>query len=457
MDQADAAALAQLAEDSPAKLWRGDTTGRCVYLNRSLRAFWGLTPDQCGVFDWSSRLLPEDHGAVFGPFSVGMEQQKAFTCEGRYRRADGAVRVLRTRAEPYRDAEGRFLGMVGVNEDITDLRRAEGDLVTRNGELDASLTRLNAIAERFALATHISGLAMSEHDADLRYTWSHNITADHLGMTPSEVVGPDLGPAIETILKQALASGQPQVEELSFLVGEQRMWCDIQAAPSVLPDGRAGVVASALDVTARKLNEQKLEVLARELNHRVKNVFSVVQAIVRQSARSTGMSGEFVSAVEDRISALAGAQDMLLAMSDDRFALDGMLRRQLSHLQNIELEGPPVLVPGRLGPYLALAVHELGTNAVKYGSLSVPDGSVRVAWSQPAADILRLTWREIGGPTPSKTGRAGFGSTLLTKVFSGAAGGTAELNWSPQGMEWVAEFPVALDLKLAPEETALRA
>jgi PAS domain S-box-containing protein len=163
--------LMSLAEYSPAMLWRGDLNGRCVYLNANMRAFWGLRAEECGTFDWSTSLLADDHDAVFGPFAAGMSSQTGFECEGRYRRADGEIRILRTRATPYQDTEGVFSGMIGVNEDITELRRAEMDLAETVATLKLTTEKQQAVAERLSLATSISGLAMSEHDADLRYAW----------------------------------------------------------------------------------------------------------------------------------------------------------------------------------------------------------------------------------------------------------------------------------------------
>ena len=450
----DDASLALLAEESPAMLWRGDTTGRCVFLSRAMREFWGLEPEDCGRFDWSTSLLEEDQAAVFGPFSAGMAGQHAFVCEGRYRRADGAVRVLQTRARPYHDAEGRFAGMIGVNEDITELRATDQELSARNQELRDSLARLRSTADRFALATNISGLAMSEHDEALIYVWAHNVPEACLGKTPAEFIGPEVGAPLETILRRTLETGETQSEEISFMMGEQRLWCDIQASPSTLPDGRRGVVASALDVTTRKLNETKLEVLARELAHRVKNVFAVVQAILRQSASATGVPGDFVESVEARLMALAAAQDALMTMSDDRFSLGDLLARQLSHLERVDMEGPEVLMPGRVAPYLSLAVHELGTNALKYGSLSVPEGRVAVRWPQAGPDHVRLSWQEQGGPavTPCPTGGkargGGFGSALLTRVFEGATGGAVDLEFAEHGLHWIATIPTGVELRL---------
>ncbi|WP_426027493.1 sensor histidine kinase [Brevundimonas sp. TWP2-3-4b2] len=443
-----------LAEESPAMLWRGDCNGRCVFLSRAMREFWGLQPDECGVFDWSSSLLAEDQAVVFEPFAAAMAAQRAFTCEGRYRRADGEVRILKTRARPYYNEDGVFAGMVGVNEDMTELRRADEALLARNRQLDDSLVQLRSTADRFALATNISGLAMSEHDETLKYVWAHNVPAECLGRTPSEFVGPEVGAPLEVILRRTIETGHMQTEEISVLIGDGRTWWDIQASPSTLPDGRPGVVASALDVTARRLNEAKLEILAKELGHRVKNVFAVVQAIVRQSARATPVPDAFINAVEARLVALADAQDSLLTMSDDRFSLQGLLARQLSHLEGVELDGPEVLLPGKFAPYLSLAVHELGTNALKHGSLRARAGKVAVSWAQTRPDQLRLSWRERGGPAPAAepafaTGRnRGFGSLLLTKVFEGATGGEVDMEFGRDGLRWTATIPTGVELHL---------
>ncbi|WP_439604336.1 sensor histidine kinase [Shinella sp.] len=449
-ENAFASQLASLAENSPAMLWRGDSTGRCVYLNAPMRNFWGLTLDQCGEFDWATSLLPEDHEAVFGPFAIGMKSHEGFVCEGRYRRHDGEVRILRTKATPYTDAHGHFAGMIGVNEDITELRDAERDLGRRNTELREATKRHLAIADRLKLATSISGLAMSEHDAALRYTWAHNVSGDPLGKTPAELVGPDIGRPLEAILERTLSTGEPQSEELAMVFDGKPIWIAIQTSAVERRGGETSVVASALDITARKLNEQKLEVLARELSHRVKNVFSLVEAIVRQSARLSDVPKEFVLGLESRIQALAKAQDSLAVMDDDRVDLSVLLAGQLSHLSGISMSGPAVHVAGRAAPYISLAVHELGTNAVKYGSLSAPDGTVELSWGLAEDDQIAMIWREQGGPRPVGGEKRGFGSNLLTRIFAAATYGTAEMTLGDTGLVWEARMPRAEAILNAP-------
>jgi PAS domain S-box-containing protein len=109
-----------IAEAAPAMLWLGDPDGRCVYLNKALREFWGVDVADLPRFSWASTLLEEDQAKVFDSISESMAARRAFCVRARYRRADGAVRTLETRAEPRFAPNGEFLGMVGVNVDVTD-------------------------------------------------------------------------------------------------------------------------------------------------------------------------------------------------------------------------------------------------------------------------------------------------------------------------------------------------
>lgn len=111
-----------IAEAMPAMLWIGAPDGRCVYLNKAQREFWGVAAEDIPRFTWSSTLVEEDAPQLFATFSEAMEKRAPFTVEARYRRADGAIRVLQTKAEPRFAPNGEFLGMVGVNVDVTDSR-----------------------------------------------------------------------------------------------------------------------------------------------------------------------------------------------------------------------------------------------------------------------------------------------------------------------------------------------
>lgn len=431
-----------LFENAPAMLWQGDATGKCVRLNRAQRAFWGLETPYLAHFDWSSTLLEQDRLIVAEPFGRGMADHVPFACEARYRRADGEVRLLRTVANPLFDEAGTFLGMVGINEDVTDLRAAEADLATANASLLKSLEAAQASTQRFELATRISGLAMSEHDEALRYTWAHGLPQASLGKTPSEIVGGELGALLDDVLRQAMGSPEPVTREIEFALEERRQWWEIQACRTVTASGGVGVLASALDVTARRLNQDKLEVLARELSHRVKNVYAVVQAVVHQAARASDVPVEFVTKISERLATLAAAQDALLESNRDEIGVRELVSQALGHVEGVTLEGPEAVLPARIAPYLALAVHELTTNSIKYGALGPQVGRVQVAWRLQEEGVLRLEWRESGVSPPVAAARQGFGSLLLTRIFSGATGGTASRGWEDGALVWTAEIPL---------------
>lgn len=123
-----------VAESAPVMLWMGDAAGKCIYLNAALRSFWGLKPEDVEGFEWSHTVHPEDADALFLPFHAAMTAHAPFSLEVRFRRADGQYRTVRTDAQPRFDASGRFEGMIGVNVDVTETRRAEEALEMRVAE-----------------------------------------------------------------------------------------------------------------------------------------------------------------------------------------------------------------------------------------------------------------------------------------------------------------------------------
>lgn len=194
-----------IAETSPAMLWMGDAQGKCVFLNAALRRFWGVNPERLEDFNWISTLHPDDVEVLAGPFAVGMETHTPFAVEARYKRADGVFRTMRTEANPRFSDAGVFLGMTGVNTDITDQLEAEAHNRLLMGELNhrtkniltvvqalARQTARNQPPERFiqAFSERLRGLAAS-NDLLLRNDW----TGVELGELVAVQLGhlPDLG------------------------------------------------------------------------------------------------------------------------------------------------------------------------------------------------------------------------------------------------------------------------
>lgn len=155
-----------VAENAPVMIWMGDADGKCVYLNRAQREFWDVNLEDLSQFDWSTTLVPEDTERLFGPFSQAMQTHAPFTVEARYRRHGGQIRLLRTSGRPRFGSSGDFLGMIGVNLDITDSRQAEEAL----REETTALEILNSTGSAVAAELDLERLVQRVTDAGVRLT-----------------------------------------------------------------------------------------------------------------------------------------------------------------------------------------------------------------------------------------------------------------------------------------------
>jgi two-component sensor histidine kinase len=214
-----------------------------------------------------------------------------------------------------------------------------------------------------------------------------------------------------------------------------------------------GVAAIFRDLRQRKAVEERQALLAREVDHRAKNALAVVQTMLRLTRADDVPS--FARAVEGRVAALARAQTLLAEGHSDGADLHSMLRGELAPFlagQRADLDGLAVVLPPGTAQPLAMAVHELATNAAKHGALSVPEGRVTVSWrfEGRAAGLLRLRWAEAGGPPlPGPPTRRGFGSRVLDGTVRGQLGGAVSLTWARTGLVCEIEVPLRRDPSLA--------
>jgi two-component system, chemotaxis family, CheB/CheR fusion protein len=218
-------------------------------------------------------------------------------------------------------------------------------------------------------------------------------------------------------------------------------------------DGRRLVLESTRDVTARRATEHRLRLLLGELTHRVRNTLAVIQAIARHTLRGSKTQREFVERFEGRLAALASAHTLLVG-SDWRGAdLGELARQQLApHLTDnpnrLHLKGESTLLPADLATPFGLVMHELATNAAKYGSLSASSGTVGLSWTVDTGNKphrLRLVWEERGGPPPGEPKAGGFGSALIDSVIPAAH---VEREFRPEGLVCTVE----VELPETPED-----
>jgi two-component sensor histidine kinase len=208
----------------------------------------------------------------------------------------------------------------------------------------------------------------------------------------------------------------------------------VVTGPGGAPQRVIGVVR---DISDRKAEEEHRETLLAELDHRVKNVLAAVQSLAAQSARRTTSTEGFMAAFAGRLKAMASAHELLTATRWRGASLAHIAAAELGGLApgQARWEGPDLILTPRAANALSLALHELATNAVKYGALSVESGRVEVTWEQAPEGGFTLRWNESGGPAVSPPERRGFGSTLLDRVTGRELGGEGRVEYRADGVQ----------------------
>jgi PAS domain S-box-containing protein len=218
------------------------------------------------------------------------------------------------------------------------------------------------------------------------------------------------------------------------------------------PDGKAQrMISIVADVTERKAAEDHVGFLMREITHRSKNLLTVIQSIARRTAGSASSLEDFLKRFDQRLVGLAASHDVLIGNHWQRAPLAALLRQQLNPFVDVqgarvEFDGPEVMLSADTAQALGLAVHELATNAVKYGALSAPAGRVRLAWhyddGEAGARRLLLEWIEQGGPAIAPPAQKGFGDVVIQEMAR-ALSAEVTMDFSPQGLHWGIAIPEA--------------
>ncbi len=196
-----------------------------------------------------------------------------------------------------------------------------------------------------------------------------------------------------------------------------------------------GVIGIVEDITARKLEEQQRFALMAEIDHRVKNVLATVQALAVQTAKRTGSMDGFLQTFLGRLKSMGSANELLTAARWRGAAIDHLVAAELGGLApgQTSWDGPELFLTPRAANAVSLALHELATNALKYGALSVETGHVEVLWRATPSGGFTLEWTESGGPVVSAPARTGFGATLLSQVTGRELNGQTTLDFPPTG------------------------
>jgi len=262
---------------------------------------------------------------------------------------------------------------------------------------------------------------------------------------------PDDLERLDGLFSQAFAERWPEYKTDYRIVrssGEVR-WIDSRAFISYDGDGGAErIVGVNIDATERKRAEEHQGLLIAELDHRVKNVLASVAVVARRTSEHNVSTGDFIDALDRRIQSMADAHSLLSQNRWQGVSLADLVSRELAPYAaagNTVVEGPYVRLTAAVTQAMAMVLHELATNAAKYGALSTPEGRVSVRWERrsngrgPAA--LRLEWHEDGGPAVIAPAQPGYGTSVIRDLIPYELGGTVDLEFAPDGVRCAVVIP----------------
>lgn len=229
------------------------------------------------------------------------------------------------------------------------------------------------------------------------------------------------------------------------MAGRERYW-DVQVSPILGPDGRPEAILSvSRDITVLKEAQSRLQLLSEELQHRMKNIFAMVQAIAIQTLSQKHDIERLKTDLLARFNTLKDAQDLLTRNGWEKAGIQDIVRGSLAphaSLSRFDITGPQLTLSSRCALGLALGLHELATNANKYGALRNAEGRIQLHWDV-SGDLFHLQWNEVGGPAVSPPTINGFGTRLIERAMAGYFQGKAQISYDPGGLAFTLEAPAS--------------
>jgi PAS domain S-box-containing protein len=378
-------------------------------------------------------IHPEDAAELDRGFREAFQSAAVFENENRIVRPDGSIRWIYNRAHPYFDSSGQLVKYIGATLDITERKRTEAERQKFVSLADHSIEFIGICDLDFKpfyvneAGRRLVGLDSLEQACAAR-------VQDYFFPEDQSMITNEFFPRV---LRNG--SGEVEVRFRHFKTGGA-LWMIYNVFAVKDEGGRiAGYATVSRDITGRKKRESQVQLLLREVNHRAKNLLGVVQAIASQMA--TSQPEDFIARFSERIQALAANQDLLVRSQWQGVELRDLVRAQLAHFEGligsrIEIAGPPLYVTAEAAQPIAMGLHELATNAGKYGALSGGKGKVSIAWDIGRDETFHLSWTETAGPVVTSPTRRGFGTTVIAYVPEAQLGADVTLDYPPGGVTW---------------------
>lgn len=429
-----------------------DAGGRIVRFNRRAVQLWGRAPNlndpeqgfraSFRVENLEGAFIPADETPLARAVRFGERVEGAKTVVWN---PDGRRWAAQTSVEPLLAQGGEVVGAVNCFQDITAEYEMRVALERQQRTFDLAMVASKMGTWRYTIADNIC--IYDENAQGLYGLTEARFLHDDEGVKAK--FHPDDQDGMWARVGKALDPAGDGRYEVEYRVRQpDGAWRWLSAWGLVEFDGEGperkavAIAGASRDITDIKHAETLQRLLVNELNHRVKNTLATVQSITTQTLRAAPDLGHAQSAIEDRIISLAGVHDLLTARSWSGADLSDVVARAMQPFAAAQLDmaGPSLDVPPQHALALSLALHELATNAAKYGALSVPEGRVELRWAR-GGDELSLTWRESGGPPVTPPTRHGFGSRLLEASLRDV-GGQSRLDHAPEGVRAAFSAPL---------------
>jgi PAS domain S-box-containing protein len=418
-----------------------DINGIIVSWNRGAQRLFGYSPDEV-VGKPITILMPPERQEEGPQILTRIRRGEGIDhCETVRQRKDGGLVDIALTVSPLRDVEGKVVGASKIARDITERKRVERALRAREAELETVISRTPFMLIRCS--------------PDLRYRFVSPAYAEMLGRRREDVIG---RPIVDIIGEEGFKTILPHINKV--LAGERAEYEGEVQYQSIgkrflhgvyTPDkddqGEViGWIASILDVTERRRAEAQRDLLIAEVNHRVKNTLATVISIAHQSFSEDKSFEDAQDSFNSRIRALAQSHTRLADANWSGISLETIVRDETAPYRNgsnVNIVGPGVILNPKCAVSLGMAIHELTTNAAKYGALSAKNGWIQVSWeTAPSDNEVRITWIERGGPIVRLPRRSGFGRRLLEQALAADLDGTVKLDFREEGLSCLIAFPL---------------
>lgn len=425
--------LSAIIQSSDDAIISKDLQGTVLSWNPAATRIFGFTEAEM-VGQSIRRLIPperqDEEDDILGRIARGERVSSFDTIR---QRKDGSEIAVSLTVSPICDKAGRIVGASKIARDIT--ARERGQQALRESEMRFRM-----------LADNISQLAWVA-DKDGAIGWYNQRWYDFTGVTEGETDGwgwdkvhhPDHLARVSEHFRASIAAGT-EWEDTFPLLGKDGTYRWFLSRAKPIRDESGQILywfGTNTDVTEMLAKEEQIRVLLMEVNHRSKNLLSVVQALARRSGCS---DTEFLRRFESRLSSLSANQDLLVRRGWSTILMDELAEAQLGILgrdarAQVETHGGSVPLSPRSAEIIGMALHELATNALKYGALSSTAGRVLLSWEERDGQFL-LDWRESGGPLVTQPTHHGFGTTLMRHIPARSLNADVTLDYAPTGLRW---------------------